>query len=55
MKEHITLDDVAPIICKTHPRNAIDQYCVDCDLAACGTCLLRDHRQHNLVDLEEQA
>ena len=52
----IELGEVNPIIyCKTHSRNVIDQYCVDCDLAACGTCLLRNHRQHNLVDLEEQA
>ena len=50
------MDEVDPIIyCKTHARNVIDQYCVDCDLAACGTSLLRNHRQHNLVDLEEQA
>ena len=41
--------------CKTHARNIIDQYCVDCDLAACGTCLLRHHRQHNLIDLDVQA
>ena len=52
----IQLDEAAPIIyCKTHPRNVIHKYCVDCDLADCGTCLLRDHRQHKLVDLEEQA
>ena len=55
-KKDIELDEVDPIIyCKTHSRNVIDQYCVDCDLAACGTCLLRNHRHHNLVDLEEQA
>ena len=54
--KNIELGEVDPIIyCKTHARNVIDQYCVDCDLAACGTCLLRNHRHHNLVDLEEQA
>ena len=53
---NVELSEVHPIIyCKTHARNVVDQYCVDCDLAACGTCLLRNHMQHNLVDLEEQA
>ena len=52
-----TTDDIISdvLYCNTHPRSVIDQYCVDCDLAACGTCLLRHHRQHKLVDIEEQA
>ena len=55
-KKDIELDEADPIIyCKIHARNVIDQYCVDCDLADCGTCLLRNHRHHKLVDLEEQA
>ena len=55
-KESIKLKEAIPIIyCKFHARNVIDQYCVDCDLPACGTCLLRDHRHHNLVDLDTQA
>ena len=55
-KKDMALGEVDSIIhCKTHSRNDIDKYCVDCDLAACGTCLLRNHRQHNLVDLDEQA
>ena len=55
-KEFLEFSELDPIIyCKSHVRNVIDQYCVDCDLAACGTCLLQDHRHHNLVDLEEQA
>ena len=49
------LTDVTSFQCKTHPRNSIDQYCVDCDFAACGTCMLRNHRHHNLVDIAEQA
>ena len=48
-------ESVSLIYCKSHDRNVIDQYCIDCDVAACGTCLLRDHRNHNLVDFEEQA
>ena len=52
--EEIKLDG-AHIYCTTHNRNAIEQYCVDCDIAACDTCLLRNHRHHNLVDIAEQA
>ena len=44
----------SPIFCPFHDRDVIDQYCVDCGLAACGTCLLRDHSHHKRVDLEEQ-
>ena len=54
-KEDIKLVEVYLIYCNIHARNVVDQYCVDYDLAACGTCLLRNHRQHNLVDLDEQA
>ena len=54
-KEDIKLSDVAPFYCKAHPRHEVDQYCVDCDFAACGTCLLRNHRHHDLVDIAEQA
>ena len=54
-KEDIKLSDVAPFYCKAHPRHEVDQYCADCDFAACGTCLLRNHRHHNLVDIAEQA
>ena len=54
-KKDIKLSDVEAFFCKAHPRNPIDQYCVDCDFAACGTCLLRNHSQHNLVDIAEQA
>ena len=54
-KEDIKLSDVAPFYCKAHPRHEVDQYCVDCDFSACGTCLLRNHRHHNLVDIAEQA
>ena len=54
-KEDIKLSDVAPFHCKAHPRHEVDQYCVDCDFSACGTCLLRNHRHHNLVDIAEQA
>ena len=51
----VRLNEVVPLYCKIHPRNIVDQFCVDCDLSACGTCLLRNHRHHNLVDLTEQA
>ena len=54
-KEDIKLSEVTPFYCKAHPRNALDQFCADCDFAACGTCLLRNHRHHNLVDITEQA
>ena len=49
------LSEVPPRHCKKHPRNIVDQFCIDCNLAACDTCLLRKHRHHNLVDLAEQA
>ena len=51
----IRLGEVAPPCCKIHPRNTVDQFCIDCNLAVCGTCLLRNHRQHNLVDLTDHA
>ena len=51
----IRLNEVSPLYCKIHPTHIVDQFCVDCDLAACGTCLLRNHRQHKLVDLTEKA
>ena len=54
-KKNIKFSELDHIYCESHPRNAIDQYCVDCDVAACGTCLLRNHRHHNLVDIAEQA
>ena len=54
-KEGIKLSEVTPFYCKAHPRNAIDQFCAECNFAACGTCLLRNHSQHNLVDILEQA
>ena len=54
-KEDVELIELSPIYCKYHPKNPIDQYCVDCDFAVCGTCLLRNHSQHNLVDISEQA
>ena len=54
-KDTIKLDEAADVYCTKHTRNIIDQYCVDCDFAACGTCLLQNHRQHNLVDMEAQA
>ena len=41
--------------CNIHPINTVNQFCIDCDLAACDRCLLRKHRHHNLVDLAEQA
>ena len=50
----ISLGEVTPAYCKAHPNYIIDQYCVDCDLAACDTCLLRKHRKHNLVDIKRQ-
>ena len=53
--KYVKLSEVTPLYCKAHPRNATDQYCADCDFAACGTCLLRNHSQHNLVDIAEQA
>ena len=55
IKENMSVGKTPYIYCQFHARNIIDQYCVDCGLAACGTCLLRDHRHHKLVDLEEQA
>ena len=51
----IRLCEVAPPCCKIHPRNTVHQFCIDCNLAVCGTCLLQNHRQHNLVDLTEHA
>ena len=54
-KENLPLRNVPYVYCQIHERNVIDQYCVTCDFAACGTCLLRDHRKHKLVDLEKQA
>ena len=55
-EEVVELGEVDSIIyCKSHARNVITQYCVDCNLAACDTCLLRNHRRHNLVDLDEHA
>ena len=55
-KEVVELGEVDFIIyCISHARNAINQYCVDCNLAACDTCLLRNHSRHNLVDLDEHA
>ena len=54
--KNIEFGELDPMIyCKIHAMNVVDQYCVDCDLAACGTCLLRNHRHHKLVDLDEQA
>ena len=53
--EDVKFSEVTPMYCKSHPRNAIDQYCADCDFTACGTCLLRNHSQHSLVDIAEQA
>ena len=54
-KEDMKLSEVTPFYCKDHPKNPIDQFCADCNFAACGTCLLRDHRHHKLVDIAEQA
>ena len=54
-KEDMKLSEVTPFYCKDHPKNPIDQFCADCDFAACGTCLLRNHSQHNLVNIAEQA
>ena len=54
-KKAITLRDVAPFYCKDHPSHEVDQYCVDCDFGACSTCLLQNHKDHNLVDIAEQA
>ena len=54
-KEDMKLSEVTPFYCKDHPKNPIDQFCADCNFAACGTCLLRNHRHHNLVDIAEQA
>ena len=53
-RQNIRFSVLAPIYCKNHPRNPIDQYCADCDFAVCVTCLLRNHRHHNLVDLAER-
>ena len=53
-QEDIKFSVLALIYFKNHPRNPIDQYCADCDFAACGTCLLRNHSQHNLVDIAVQ-
>ena len=53
--EFAKLSQVRQIYCKSHSTNPIDQYCVDCDIAACGTCLLRNHRHHKLVDMDKQA
>ena len=52
--EDIKFIELDPIYCENHPRNALDQYCADCDFAACGTCLFQNHSQHNLVDIAEQ-
>ena len=41
--------------CECHPGFRVDQYCTDCNVTACGTCLLQNHRHHNLVDLCQQA
>ena len=49
------LNEVTHTYCNIHPRNTVNQFCIDCDLAACDMCLLRKHRHHNLVDLAEQA
>ena len=54
-KEDIKLSEVTPFYCKAHPRNPIDQYCVDCDFVACGTCSLLNHSQQNLVDKSRSA
>ena len=51
----IRVSELAPLYCKMHPRNIVDQFCIDCGLAACDSCLIRNHRQHKLVDLTEQA
>ena len=51
----IKVSELAPLYCKIHPRNIVDQFCIDCGLAACDLCLIRNHRQHKLVDLTEQA
>ena len=47
--------DIKALYCKLHPDNKIDQYCGDCELYACDTCLLRHHRHHNLVNITEQS
>ena len=54
-KKYIKLSEVDHIYCAIHTSNIIDKYCVQCDIATCGTCLLHNHRHHKLVDLEEQA
>ena len=48
------ISKVTSTYCKTHPTNYIKRYCVDCDLAVCGTCLSLNHSQRNLLDIEEQ-
>ena len=52
--DSLASDNLDDTFCKAHPKNTVDQYCSDCNLAACATCLLQSHRYHNLVGLSEQ-
>ena len=48
-------DVTGPLSCEKHPNEIIHLYCQDCQLAACSTCLLLNHRNHSLIELTKQA
>ena len=42
-----------PNACKVHPKAILDLYCLQCDVAICSQCMLKDHRTHDVITEEE--
>ena len=61
-QSHIVIDmdesdggKINNLYCETHAAIRVDKLCKDCNLTACDTCMLLHHREHHLVDLQEEA
>ncbi|XP_070204733.1 tripartite motif-containing protein 3-like [Littorina saxatilis] len=42
-------------LCLTHPKQDLDLYCQDCQVAVCLKCVLTKHKQHDTKDVCEAA
>ncbi|KAK7506444.1 hypothetical protein BaRGS_00002556, partial [Batillaria attramentaria] len=38
-------------VCRAHPKQELDWFCVDCDEVMCAKCAMTDHKAHETEDL----
>ena len=51
-EEHSVVQVEEVTMCPVHHRDPVTEYCRTCSLSVCSSCVLADHQNHNIADLD---